>query len=645
VKPSPDFAALPVLGLSQAVSGAIIAYKNLEFSEETKWQPRMSDFKIATVIGTPQNSKLLLSLEEEYKPKKHYDPETGERIYSKFQIADMEESLDAEDGTVELDFGELTEPKLVKEAVNVANGTEGPAANVTVENDTSGMGIAEVSDDKVIKTTPVAADGTSVQTEPVLVVTTTVSTEKQVMATPPEIDEIAREEASLLIREAGFHSSIDPEALKGLDKPVAAEEPSIDTSNSQFCSAVQARSSKADDVALSVNAVTSTPTSQVTEASLTDGMSSPMHTSDEESDESGWDNKLNVQGDQNAYNSDEEPSLASDDDDQALIVDMTGEDDEIPDSEDSDDLIGAPSTTRTLHIDGENKEYWSKSGSPQDRSHSGRYMSRDDTHDDTRDDTTLQTWPTTIDERDGMNQRGSITMGESSIIVTEKEAQAQEVSAPLALDETSVHSTGSLFMQDSSVRVGEVMQTQEAEGVIATVESEKAAPADLPVDEDPRRENDEPGHTDSDDHGYLASENDDELPSLESVLSQPIPPSAGRKLDSPQTITTRKSLPSTAPQRRVPSAVGARALQNKRTARRVTSLGTALISKSGDGQGKKAQPIDLTLSSDPVRGGTSDDEDFRGSVSMSQPLPRRAKWSDKIRPRTTLGKGRKRSAV
>jgi hypothetical protein len=113
-----DPSILPVLEDGQAKVGMTIAFKQLEMSAATNWQPQLSAYRTAIVIAITETGELQLTLamRDRQQFHKRYDPQTGERIYSKFEAPDDDGvDEDENDGMLNLGFGELTEPKIVQE--------------------------------------------------------------------------------------------------------------------------------------------------------------------------------------------------------------------------------------------------------------------------------------------------------------------------------------------------------------------------------------------------------------------------------------------------------------------------------------------------------------------------------------------------
>lgn len=113
-----DPSALPKLAQGAAKIGMTVAFKCLEMSEATNWQPRISPYRTAVVVSLSENGELQLSLAmRDRKPGRQYNEETGERIYGKFEMpADDDEMDEDDDGMLYLSFGDLHEPKIVQEA-------------------------------------------------------------------------------------------------------------------------------------------------------------------------------------------------------------------------------------------------------------------------------------------------------------------------------------------------------------------------------------------------------------------------------------------------------------------------------------------------------------------------------------------------
>lgn len=115
---SEDVSTYTVLTKEASLPGAIMAFKQLDMSQETNWQPRVSEYRTALVERLMDNGVLRMKLAQRDQPQiqKTYDQETGERIYFKFEMPGFNDEETLEQGVIELSFAELIEPKLIEPA-------------------------------------------------------------------------------------------------------------------------------------------------------------------------------------------------------------------------------------------------------------------------------------------------------------------------------------------------------------------------------------------------------------------------------------------------------------------------------------------------------------------------------------------------
>ena len=101
-----------------ALPGAIIAFKQLDMSEKTNWQPIISEYRTGKVDCLTDNGMLRMKLakRDQSNKEEHFDEHTGKRFYSKFEMPGFDD--DHEDpGVLEISFSELIEPKLIQAAI------------------------------------------------------------------------------------------------------------------------------------------------------------------------------------------------------------------------------------------------------------------------------------------------------------------------------------------------------------------------------------------------------------------------------------------------------------------------------------------------------------------------------------------------
>ncbi|OAX79676.1 hypothetical protein ACJ72_06000 [Emergomyces africanus] len=98
--------------------GTIIAFKQLDMSKATNWQPLVSEYRTASVESV-SNGTLTLRLARRHReqpPEDHDDGGDGATRYTKFEMPGYDEWNGEDDGLREMQFGELIEPKLLSAA-------------------------------------------------------------------------------------------------------------------------------------------------------------------------------------------------------------------------------------------------------------------------------------------------------------------------------------------------------------------------------------------------------------------------------------------------------------------------------------------------------------------------------------------------
>ena len=110
-----DVATLPLLQSTEVKPGMVITWKQLAISAATNWQPQISS-PTAVVISSGNDGTLQVMLaKRDRNPEKQYDPETGRRVYARFEMpSDSDDEAESDDGRRELAWAELDEPRLVQ---------------------------------------------------------------------------------------------------------------------------------------------------------------------------------------------------------------------------------------------------------------------------------------------------------------------------------------------------------------------------------------------------------------------------------------------------------------------------------------------------------------------------------------------------
>ena len=227
-----DLSRYQTLSIDLAQPKAIIAFKQINMSARTNWSPSISSYRTAVIEKVLENGRLELHLALRDRPshEKRYDPKTGERLYSKFEMPDTEDDDDQYNGILEMSVSEMIEPKMLQKAqltggticndVNEEHKThsqhgakedknsfitsESKPKLITHEIDTIDENTFETCEAPITTETMAASDHVQLQTAP-----------KTKNSTQAEISEDARHEYSLLIKNAGFRSNLDPDIGRG----------------------------------------------------------------------------------------------------------------------------------------------------------------------------------------------------------------------------------------------------------------------------------------------------------------------------------------------------------------------------------------------------------------------------------------------
>lgn len=108
-----DLSSLADLVESEVKKGMIIAFKQLDMSKATNWQPRVSEYRVAETDSDPEDGMFSIRLAKRDRTlREDVGDEEGERQYSGFEMPGFEDEDD--DGFREVAFSDLIEPKLLR---------------------------------------------------------------------------------------------------------------------------------------------------------------------------------------------------------------------------------------------------------------------------------------------------------------------------------------------------------------------------------------------------------------------------------------------------------------------------------------------------------------------------------------------------
>lgn len=203
-----DFPALPddmstcrILTLKETIPGTIFAFKQLDMSQETNWQPKISGYRTAIVNEVMEDGVLQVTLAQRDRPDKikAFDAQTGKRLYSKFEMPEFEDAdLDDDEGVFEIAFADLIEPKIIQAAVaeqipSVEEQQPAKADQLEAEAEDGDVPMPEVDQALANGSTEVPAEDTNDVLQDV---------------EPQDISEAAEREILKMIKESGFNSDV-----------------------------------------------------------------------------------------------------------------------------------------------------------------------------------------------------------------------------------------------------------------------------------------------------------------------------------------------------------------------------------------------------------------------------------------------------
>jgi len=226
-----DVSILPSFTDDDIKPGMVIAFKQLILSEATNWQPQMSTYRTAVVIRASEIGSLELRLAKRDRERsgKYYDVETGERIYGKFDMpTDDDQDDEEDDGFLEVTVNEIVEPKIVQlapESLSAPASSPVAAHNKasTSADHSTTLGHADSAETSKSSAEEPQGDGEETtghqdlpvcDTDSLLIRGGDLPGDNSDEILPLAISEDTREEISVLIKEAGFRTSIPSSVLK-----------------------------------------------------------------------------------------------------------------------------------------------------------------------------------------------------------------------------------------------------------------------------------------------------------------------------------------------------------------------------------------------------------------------------------------------
>ncbi|GKZ23737.1 hypothetical protein AbraIFM66951_009769 [Aspergillus brasiliensis] len=125
-----DPSSLHDMSVDGLKKGSIIAFRQLEISKATSWQPTISGYRVARIYDVFDDEIMKIRLAKrdrrQARDDQDWDEENDKPQYSGFEMPGMDEEED--DGFRELSFADLIEPKLLRSADPAGLGNAGKSS-------------------------------------------------------------------------------------------------------------------------------------------------------------------------------------------------------------------------------------------------------------------------------------------------------------------------------------------------------------------------------------------------------------------------------------------------------------------------------------------------------------------------------------
>ncbi|MCJ1246952.1 hypothetical protein MMC30_004163 [Trapelia coarctata] len=226
-----DMALGATLEPELALPGAVIAFKQLDMSQETNWQPKVSEYRTAIINRLLEGNSYQISLARRDRPRKErlYDRETGERLYSKFEMPEYEnqDQGDDDDGIAEVSLADMIEPKLIKGVEHQAQISKSPPTDAPeieridlselVDEDAQNSEASAIDTIEEVLATSDALIGTELPPADLAAHLPVRIREEPNKEESFEVNEETRKEISLIIKDAGFRSNVHSDIERGFE--------------------------------------------------------------------------------------------------------------------------------------------------------------------------------------------------------------------------------------------------------------------------------------------------------------------------------------------------------------------------------------------------------------------------------------------
>ncbi|KAL2204320.1 hypothetical protein CC79DRAFT_1400520 [Sarocladium strictum] len=137
--------SLPVLNYGHAKAGMVMTWKQWTLSKTKDWSPNLVNVTaLITKVHSDTELTVAMAKRDRRADEREYDPETGKRIYSKFEMPGADEGADThDDGRREITLIDIVDPRIVRPEPASENAARNPESTRTgPDQDVSMLGSA-----------------------------------------------------------------------------------------------------------------------------------------------------------------------------------------------------------------------------------------------------------------------------------------------------------------------------------------------------------------------------------------------------------------------------------------------------------------------------------------------------------------------
>ncbi|GBF62576.1 hypothetical protein TMEN_5126 [Trichophyton mentagrophytes] len=204
-----DMSTLPNADKTNLWPGAIFAFKQLDVSKATNWQPQVSSYRTAIVENVNSTNTITFRLAKRDRDVvESDDADDGQpRSYTKFEMPGFDDIEEEDDGLRELEIQNLIDSKLISAPPHVS-ASETQEQPADIEDELARLQEEQVLENLADESINLASEVAETQN---VRITENAPTLNSSQPEDIQVSSPSRQEISQLIRDAGFRSSVNSE--------------------------------------------------------------------------------------------------------------------------------------------------------------------------------------------------------------------------------------------------------------------------------------------------------------------------------------------------------------------------------------------------------------------------------------------------